>query len=93
MFNFEHFLQQGSVENEALKNEASSSALIKVNVPVLSPRRNHPNTSDPKAGYVNMMVIHWSIMKNVTCIYMLLVCIDLSLWFQMLEIGWFFKFL
>lgn len=45
-----HFSGVGSVENEALKNEASSSALIKVNVPVLSPRRNHPNTSDPKAG-------------------------------------------
>ncbi|XP_015276423.1 PREDICTED: centrosomal protein of 192 kDa-like [Gekko japonicus] len=40
----------GTVENEALKNEASSSALVKVSVPVTSQRRDHPDTSDPKAG-------------------------------------------
>nr|XP_056710919.1 centrosomal protein of 192 kDa [Euleptes europaea] len=40
----------GTVENETFKNEASSSALVKVSVPVTSQRRDYPDISDPKAG-------------------------------------------
>ncbi|XP_048364489.1 centrosomal protein of 192 kDa [Sphaerodactylus townsendi] len=39
----------GTAENEAFKNEASST-LVKVNVPVTAQRRDHPDTSDPKSG-------------------------------------------
>ncbi|KAL8182343.1 UNVERIFIED_CONTAM: hypothetical protein K2H54_053539, partial [Gekko kuhli] len=44
------FSGEGTVENEALKNEASSSALVKVSVPVTSQRRDHPDNSDLKAS-------------------------------------------
>ncbi|XP_077208935.1 centrosomal protein of 192 kDa isoform X2 [Paroedura picta] len=39
----------GTIENETLKSEASSSALVKVNVPVISLKRDYPDISDPKA--------------------------------------------
>lgn len=65
MFHLEHFLQQGTEEHETLRNKASSCALVKVDVPATSQRRDHPDTADPRLGYVNAIVIHLSAVKNI----------------------------